>query len=387
MKVLHYIDSFRSGGKERQLLELLKGLSSIEGIESELAIMSENIHFLANSNILSDLNIRPHFLLRKTKKDPRVLFSLYRLCKKIGPDILHSWESMCSVYAMPITRLLGIKFINGFIRNAPQNIPFGNKTWLRTKITFPFSDAIVANSRAGLNSYRVPAHKAFLVHNGFDLARITDLPDSREVRDRLGVGMNKVVGMVGTFSDYKDYYTFIEAAQKILSKRNDVSFLMVGDGNNMQACREKVLPRFSSKIRFLGKIHNVEEIVNVFSVGVLCSSVHGEGISNAIMEYMVLNKPVVATDCNGNRELVEDGKTGYLVPYGKADELAERITRLLDDKDLALHFGKAGHLRILQEFSLERMTSHYAALYRRVLGNSPDLHGDTIYSLKDQKIS
>ena len=367
MKVLHYIDSFRSGGKERQLLELLKGLSGIEGIESELVLMSEDIHFLDNSNILSDLNINPHFLLRKTKKDLRIFFSLYRLCKKIGPDILHSWESMCSVYAMPITRLLGIKFINGFIRNAPQNISFWNNIWLRTKITFPFSDAIVANSRAGLNSYRVPDRKAFLVHNGFDLSRVTDLPDSREVRDRLGVGMNKVVGMVGTFSDYKDYYTFIEAAQKILSKRNDVSFLMVGDGNNLQACKEKVLPRFSSSIKFLGKIHNVEEIVNVFSVGVLCSSVHGEGISNAIMEYMVLNKPVVATDCNGNRELVMDGKTGFLVTQGNVIELAARIVQLLDDNHLARRFGKAGHLRIREEFSLEKMTLQYISLYREIL--------------------
>ena len=369
MKVLHYIDSFRSGGKERQLLELLKGLSGVEDIESELIIMSENIHFLNKGNMLSDLNIRPRFLLRKTKKDFGIFFSLYRLCKEIRPDILHSWESMCSVYAMPITRLLGIKFINGFIRNAPQNIPFGNNIWLRTKITFPFSDAVVANSRAGLNSYRVPAHKAFLVHNGFDISRISNLPDSKEVRDRLGVGTNKVVGMVGTFSDYKDYDTFITAAQEILSRRNDVSFIMAGDGTNLQACKEKVLPRFRPKIKFLGRKNKVEEIVNLFSVGVLCSSVNGEGISNAIMEYMALRKPVVATDCNGNRELVVDGETGYLVAQGNADELAGRIIQLLDDKDLALHLGKAGHKRILEEFSLERMTSHYAALYRQVLEN------------------
>ncbi len=369
MKVLHYIDSIRSGGKERQLSELLKGLSNVKNIESELVIMSEDIHYLDNGTMLNDLNIKPRFLVRKTKKDFGVFGGLYRLCKEIRPDILHSWESMCSVYAMPITRLLGIKFVNGFIRNAPQNILFGNNIWFRTKITFPFSDAIVANSKAGLNSYNVPAHKAFLVHNGFDLARITNLSDSKEVRDRWGLGIKEVVGMVGTFNDYKDHYTFIEAAQNILAKRNDVLFIMVGDGNNLQACKEKVLPRFRPNIKFLGKVNNVEEIVNVFSVGVLCSSIHGEGISNAIMEYMVLNKPVVATNCNGNSELVVDGETGYLVAQGNADELAGRITQILDDKALALRFGKAGHKRISEEFSLERMTSQYAALYRQVLEN------------------
>jgi len=365
MKVLQYIDSFRSGGKERQLLELLKGLSGFEGIECELIIMSENIHY----SYFSDQNIKSHFLLRKSKKDLGIFYFLYRLCKEIKPDILHSWESMCSVYAMPVTKLLGIKFVNGFIRNAPQNISVHDKTWLRTKITFPFSDAIVANSIAGLNAYRVPARKAYFVHNGFDMSRITNLPDPKEVRDRLGVEMNKIVGMVGTFSDYKDYHTFIEAAQKILSKRNDVLFVMVGDGDNMQACKEKILPRFDSKIKFLGKKDKVEEIVNLFSVGVLCSSVHGEGISNSIMEYMALKKPVVATNCNGNRELVIDGETGYLVTQGNAKELATRITQLLDDTDLALRFGKAGHMRIVDEFSLEKMTLQYASLYREILEN------------------
>lgn len=370
MKVLHYIDSFRSGGKERQLLELLKGLSRVEEIECELITMSENIHFLSNNNIMNDLNIKPHFLLRKSKKDIGIFYHLYRLCREINPDILHSWESMCSVYALPVTKLLGIKFVNGFIRNAPRNITVHDKIWLRRNITFPFSDAIVANSLAGLNAYRVPPHKAYLVPNGFDMSRLSNLTDSQEVSNRLGIQKNnKVVGMVGTFSDYKDYYTFIEAAQRILSERNDVTFLMVGDGDNLPACKERVLPSYNSKIKFLGKTDKVEEIVNLFSIGVLCSSVNGEGISNAIMEYMVLKKPVIATDCKGNRELVVDGETGYLTRQGNAKELASRITQLLDDTDLALSLGRAGHMRIIDEFTLEIMTCKYVSLYHNILEN------------------
>jgi glycosyltransferase involved in cell wall biosynthesis len=367
MKILHYIDSFRSGGKERQLLELLKGLSRVEDIECELIIMSENVHFLNNSNIMNELNIKPRFLLRKSKKDLGIFFRLYRLCQEIRPDILHSWESMCSVYAMPITKLLGIKFVNGFIRNAPQAISVGDKIWLRRNITFPFSDAVVANSLAGLNAYRVPRHKAYLVPNGFDMSRISNLPQIKTVRERWKIDIDKVVGMVGTFSDYKDYFTFIEAAHSILTQRNDVTFVMVGDGENMQSCKERVLPMHSSKIKFLGKQDKVEEIVSLFSVGVLCSSVNGEGISNAIMEYMVLKKPVVATDCDGNRELVVDGETGYLIPRGNAKELVAKIIQLLDDNDLAQRLGNAGYIRIVDKFTLEKMTLNYVSLYQRVL--------------------
>ena len=61
--------------------------------------------------------------------------------------------------------------------------------------------------------------------------------------------------------------------------------------------------------QYVIKTSNVESIVNTFTIGVLNSaSIHGEGISNSITEYMALGKPVIATDCGGNRELVEDGE-------------------------------------------------------------------------------
>jgi len=363
MKVVQYIANLRSGGRERQLVELLKGLSNNENIGCELILMSDEIHYSA----LNDLNIKIHFLIRKSPKDPMIFPRLYSLCKKIRPDILHSWDSMCSVYAMPVVKLLGIKFVNAFLRDAFGSFSLHHKTWLRTKITFPFSDAIVANSLAGLKAYHVNPSKAHYVYNGFDMARVSNLTDPQQIKTMLGIDTDKVVGMVATFSENKDHITFIKAAQNILSKRNDVSFIMVGEGDNIQKCKASVLPTFKSKIRFLGKKENVEEIVNFFSVGVLCSSIYGEGISNSIMEYMALRKPVVATDCGGNRELVVDSKTGFLVSQGDAEELAAKITQLLDNYSLAKQFGKVGQERIIKEFSLQKMVSEYTKLYHYIL--------------------
>ncbi len=66
MKILHFIDSLRAGGKERQLVELLKGLSEHKEIVYELAIMSEDIHY----NAVNNLDIEKHYLIRKNKKAP-----------------------------------------------------------------------------------------------------------------------------------------------------------------------------------------------------------------------------------------------------------------------------------------------------------------------------
>lgn len=87
--------------------------------------------------------------------------------------------------------------------------------------------------------------------------------------------------MVATFSDKKDYTTFINAAQIVIESRDDVTFIAVGDGGNLESCKNLVKPEFQNRIKFLGRQKNVESIVNIFDVGVLATFT--EGISNTIM--------------------------------------------------------------------------------------------------------
>ena len=172
--------------------------------------------------------------------------------------------------------------------------------------------------------------------------------------------------MVASFSYRKDYPTFVYAAQSILSKKNDVTFICIGDGDLLEYCKLLVKPEYKKKIKFLGKQKDVESIINIFDVGVLAtnSEVHGEGISNVIMEYMALGKPVVVTDCGGNRELVEDGKTGFIVKPKDPLEMAEKINFLLENRKLAAEFGLRGKERLKKYFNLETMGNNFLKLYK-----------------------
>ena len=360
IRILHFIDSLRAGGKERQLVELLKGLSVHKKIVCELTIMSEDIHY----NAVNNIDIKKHYLIRKHKKDPGILVKLYKLCKEFKPDIIHSWSSMTSVYAVPIAKMLGIKLINGMIRDSSP-FKFFSKACIRSKITFPFSDVILANSNAGLKAYNAPVHKSMCIYNGFDFNRIRRLHDENTIRRKFNIDTEKVVGMVASFSNNKDYDTFITAAQSILQARENVTFLAIGDGVNLEKCRKLVKPQFRNKIKFLGKQKDIESIVNTFDIGVLAT--YSEGISNSIMEYMALRKPVVATNGRGINELVLHGKTGFLVDSNDAHELSKRIEQLLADEELANRMGNAGRERIKREFSLEKMTNLYVELYERLL--------------------
>jgi glycosyltransferase involved in cell wall biosynthesis len=173
--------------------------------------------------------------------------------------------------------------------------------------------------------------------------------------------------MIAEFRPDKDFRTFLLAARRLLSSRQDVTFVTVGDGETLQSMRELVSDA-GDRIQFLGRQKDIERIASSFSIGVLASFT--EGISNSIMEYMALAKPVVATDCTGSRELVLDGETGFLVPPQDPLALAERIAYLLDNPDDALRMGQAGKRHIEKHFSLKTMVDKTVDIYQYAIQSS-----------------
>lgn len=362
MRILYIIDSLSTGGKERQLVELIKGLIKGKSIDIQLVILSNEIIF----NDINKLNINIHLLPRKYKKDLSIYKKLLKICRDFRPDIIHSWELMCSVYSIPLSKLIGAKFINGIIRYSPSNFGFlRSKLFFTTKLTFLCSDIILSNSYAGLRAYKVKNLKSYCIYNGFDLDRIKNIEDIENTRKKYNIVTKYVVGMVARFQERKDYYSYIYSAINILHKRNDVTFLTVGDGNTLNKCMALVPTRYVEYIRFLGKQKDVESIINVFNIGVLASS--EEGISNSIMEYMALEKPVVATRHGGNEEIVIDNKTGFLITQNNIDELTEKIEYLLDNKEIAIAMGRAGRKRLENDFNLKKMTDAHIELYNNCL--------------------
>ena len=87
-----------------------------------------------------------------------------------------------------------------------------------------------------------------------------------------------------------------------------------------------------------------------------------------------MEKPVIATDTGGNRELIADGTTGYLVPPFSVDDMAEKIEKLLNNKEIRFTMGQKGKERIIEEFSTDRMVGEYYKLYCSLIGRTTTLH-------------
>jgi glycosyltransferase involved in cell wall biosynthesis len=358
MKILFIIECLRSGGKERRLVELLKIISTMPEFECKLVLMEDLIHYKDRF----PQNVEIIVLKRKIfKKDIRVFFKLCTVCKKFTPDIIHAWGNMPAYYAIPAKLLYGIPLINSQITDAPEIIPRG---LVSPYIAFKFSDRIIANSFAGINAYNPPREKSTVIYNGFNFTRTGALKPKDEIRNKFGIYTKHVIGMVASFSVLKDYQTFIEAGMIVITQIPDVTIVCVGSGDVVQY-RMNIPLHYEQHFRFLQQQVEIESIINIFDVGVLAT--YTEGISNSILEYMALEKPVVATDGGGTAELVINNETGYLVPPKNAWLMAEKIIGLLRDEGKQKIMGQKGKTRVETEFSMEKMITMHLEEYKKFI--------------------
>ncbi len=166
--------------------------------------------------LIENMGIKIFRLLRKVKWDPSIIFPLRRLIKNINPNIIHSYSSLSSFY-ISLIKKNNVNFVDSSIRNALPIKEFKEK--LIYKLIYKTADVILVNSYAGLRAKKVPEEKSHVLYNGFNLNRINNLKSPNEVKQILGIGSEKIVGMVANFSKFKDNKSFINAAQKVLEKR------------------------------------------------------------------------------------------------------------------------------------------------------------------------
>jgi glycosyltransferase involved in cell wall biosynthesis len=367
LRVLISIDSLGAGGKERQVVELVKGLIKRKDVECLLLCLGSDVFYLDE---LVGLTMSVESGLRRMRWDLGVFSRLYRTIRRYRPQVIHTFDMMSSFYALPIASSMHIPLVNASIRNAFSG---GGFRWSLERLLLKLSHYRVANSYAGLRSRGFTAEgRNIVIANGFDPSRVERALTNTGQYLHAGAGKTKTVGMVAGFSRHKDYSTFIQVARMLSTRRPEVGFVAVGDGETLEASRRMAAD--VEALTFLGKRRNVEEIVATFDVGVL--STFTEGISNSVMEYMALRKPVVATDGGGMRELVVDGETGFLVPSGKVEALAARIEYLLDTPGEAKRMGEAGEARLRNVFSIRGMVEKTVQLYAvAVAAQSPRRRG------------
>lgn len=363
IKILFLIGGFETGGKERQLTELIKGLDPNE-FDIFLLIRSKGAHYL-DDLIARDINI---INLGQKNFNIRSFFSIRKYIKEIKPDYVHSWALITSVLSVFIrfSILKPFRLIDGSIRQANPKNSQSRKDRILRFIVKQFSEYIIANSFAGHRAYNTPKSKAFVIHNGFDFKRNSNLFPKDKILEEWGLKGYFIVGMVARFYPQKDWNTFVSTAINIINKTEDVAFICVGDGPNLNPLKSKIPNSIINRIVFCGKRSDTESIVNTFDLAVLLSNskIHGEGISNSITEYMSLEKAVIANANGGNSELIQNDDLGILIQESDEIFLEQMILNLKKDEEKRRRIAQNAKIHIQHNFSIDQMVRNYTNFYK-----------------------
>jgi glycosyltransferase involved in cell wall biosynthesis len=211
-----------------------------------------------------------------------------------------------------------------------------------------------------------------VIRNGIDTNRFN--PAARAAaRQQLAIASDDVViGTVGRLVPVKDQSMLLRAAAELKRRTRRFRLLLAGDGPLRDALQEQAHALgIQNEVSFLGERRDVEVVLAACDVFVLSSL--SEGLSNTILEAMSTGLPVVATRVGGADELVDDGRTGVLVPPAQPDALATALASLIDDPAARRTMGAAGRLKAEREFSIARMAADYEALYATVAGGVSSL--------------
>jgi glycosyltransferase involved in cell wall biosynthesis len=366
-RILLFIGSLRSGGKERRLIELLTYLKNNAEFEFLVVLTQNIIHYPA----FYKLDIPCQVIEKKWNRyDPTVPYYFYKICKEFKPDLIHSWGSMQSFYTIPAVVLQNIPLVNSQITAAPPDYRKWSFFGLIDQVNFFFSKVILANSQAGLDVYKPPRHKSRVIYNGINMSRFANLPDADLVKQKYNIHTPYAVVMAASYSPQKDYAMFYAVADRVTRLRDDITFIGVGGHDDSPEYKRLLkLSALNDRIIFPGRINDVEALVNACTIGLLFSNilVHGEGISNSIMEYMALAKPVIANDAGGTREILKHNRNGYLVQNESADEVADLVLELIDNPEKREAFGRASKQIIEETFSLNSMGNAFESVYREVV--------------------
>ena len=183
------------------------------------------------------------------------------------------------------------------------------------------------------------------------------------LRSQIGVGPDvPLIGVVGRLVRIKNH----EAVLGALSYLEGAHLAVIGDGPMRRSLGDKAAATgLGQRVHFAGWIHDMPAALADLDVVALAS--RNEGTPVALIEAGAAARPVVATDVGGVRSVVQNGATGYLVPSGDIASMAERIARLLADRQLANQLGTTARQEIAIRFGSDRLVEDVANLYRELL--------------------
>jgi len=313
-------------------------------------------------------------------QDLMALAELWRLFRRLRPDIVHTHNPKPGLYGRLAARAAGVSGVVNTVHGlyASPEDPFARRALvyaLERAASLCSGAELVQNPEdlAVLARLGVPSHKLVLLGNGVELERFHPRADEdarRQARADLGVDRDAVVvGMVARLVWQKGFSELFAAAESIAERHPEVVFVVVGgsdpDKADAIAPEDLAAAGHGGRIVFAGDRDQMEHVYPAFDIFVLPS--YREGFPRSAMEAAASGLPVIATDIRGCRQVVTHGQSGLLVPLHDPARLATAIEELVADPGLRRRMGAAGRRKAEAEFDDRAVVAKTIDAYERVL--------------------
>ena len=304
-----------------------------------------------------------------------VYLKLRRAVRQFSPDLIYERYALYNFSGVLLAKRWKIPLI------LEVNTPYAHAwakyygLWFRrlaeaieTRTLLAASHLItVTHAQKGfLEECGIPPARVAVCHNAIEPAEFK--PDSYPgIRNQLGFSdRHTVVGFVGTMNRWQGIPEFPKVVQAVLRTCGDARFLFVGDGEYRRALEDFCTNEgFSDKVVFVGrKPHSeIPALIAAMDIGILLNS-NAYGSPMKIFEYLAMKKAVIAPRVRPVEEVIIDGKTGFLIEPGNAEQMAEKIAALAADPALRRHFGEEGRQYVLSHHTWKENAARIVAIYQ-----------------------
>jgi glycosyltransferase involved in cell wall biosynthesis len=339
------------GGGEKWMITAAKGLS--DRGHNIIVAGKKNSRFLGSAQKsglnIKFFNIRGDFSLLNTIRISHFL-------KQNTINVL-----VCNLNKDVRVAGLAARFANNTVVIARHGVLLSGKKWKHKVTLTNLVDGILTNSESIKQIYQsygwFRQNFVHVIYNGIgDKSDVISFDFSNQFPGK------KIIVSAGRLVEQKGFSYLIEAAAQLKKYRDDLIFIIAGEGR-----LENQLKRMISRLQleesfyFLGFIKDIDAYIKGCTLFVLPSLF--EGMPNAVMEAMALGKPVISTDVNGVSELMENERTGRIIPSKNSEILAKTINALIDNNQILEEYGKNGLDRVKNNFTITLMISNLESYF------------------------
>ncbi len=302
--------------------------------------------------------------------DIRSIRELQRLIRSRSPEVIHVHKGVAHALALAATWR---KSVGAFVAN--RGVSFPLDIWNRSKFRARRVDRIVAVCeqirQVVIASGKLPPEKVTVIYAGTDVNEFDPSRwDPQAFRREKKIPADRfLIGQVGV-RDWKGWRELIDATAAVLSAHPNVHLALIGCRDESEA---SAVRRYAADRGITENAAAIEYRTDMANVLASCdlivdASWAGTGITGTIREGMAMQKPVIATDCGGNSELVSSRDVGWLVPPRDVTTLASAIGEVIEQPDRATTVARNARQHVVKGFSKEKRISRLEQLYSKILG-------------------